>query len=343
MKNKVEILAPAGNLSSLKAAADSGADVVYLGFSDATNARNFEGLNFSEKELREGVRYLRRLGKKFFVAINTFPQGADISPWKDAVNRGVKLGADALIIADMGVLGYARKAHPEQALHLSVQASAASAEAINFYKEHFNITRAVLPRVHSIKEIRELKAKTDVELEVFCLGGLCINIEGRCFLSSFVTGASTNTEGACSPSRFVRFTSNENDSLEITLNGTLLNSLDKDESSPYPTCCKGRYIMPDGRLFYAMEEPESLNALEVLPGLIEAGVSALKIEGRQRTKKYVEEVTSLVREAVDSYYTSPENYEVKKSWQEKTLRSFEGSKETLGAYGPADSTPAVSK
>jgi putative protease len=329
---KVEVLAPAGNLASLKAAIDNGADVVYLGFNDSTNARNFEGLNFTDKTLREGVRYVRDHSKKFYIAINTFAQGANTDDWRRAVDRAVDLDADALILAEMGILDYASKAHPHTPLHLSVQASASNYESINFYKEHFGIRRVVLPRVLTTGEIRDINDNTDVETEVFCMGGLCINIEGRCYLSSYVTGASTNTEGACSPSRFVRFEGTQEGGMRITLNDMLLNELSATENSPYPTCCKGRYIMPDGTKHYAMEEPESLNAIGMLPELIEAGISALKIEGRQRTKSYTADMTKVVREAVDSYYADPASYKVKQEWSDKILKSFEGTSETVGCY-----------
>ncbi|MEK7880931.1 MAG: peptidase U32 family protein [Deltaproteobacteria bacterium] len=333
MVKRVEIVAPAGNLSSLKAASESGADAVYAGFNDETNARNFEGLNFTIPELEEGRSLLRKKGKKLYLAINTFPQREGFSKWKDAVDSAVKINPDAIILADTGVLSYARSKYPGINIHLSVQASSSNHESIGFYKKHFNIKRLVLPRVHTVEEIKALRQKTGVEIEVFALGGLCINIEGRCYLSSYVTGASTNTGGACSPSRFVRFENKDDGRLLIRLNKTLLNDLSKDETSPYPTCCKGRYVMPDKRIFYAMEDPESLNAIPILPGLIEAGISALKIEGRQRTKTYVSDVTNILREAVDSYYESPSSYEVKENWKRVAVSTFEGASQTTGAYG----------
>lgn len=329
---KAEIIAPAGNLASLKAAVDSGADAVYLGFSDATNARNFEGLNFTHDELEEGIGYVRRKNRQFYLAVNTFPQLNTYEKWYASVDAAVGLGADAVIIANLGVLKYARDKYPEASLHLSTQASSSNYESINFYRKSFGIKRVVLPRVLTVDEIRKLKENTDVEIEVFALGGLCINIEGRCYLSSFVTGASTNTEGACSPSRFVRFEGSDGGGMNISLNDVVLNRLSADESSPYPTCCKGRYIMPDGDLAYAMEEPESLNVLPILPGLIEAGISALKIEGRQRTKSYVSAMTGVLREAVDSYYSDPASYTVRPEWSKKTIATFEGTTETLGSY-----------
>lgn len=329
---KVEVIAPAGNGAALKAAVDAGADAVYLGFNDDTNARNFEGLNFTRKELEESILYVRAKGKKFFVAINTFPQADSFHKWYKAVDMAVELGADAIIIANLGVLAYARTRYPDANLHLSTQASASNYESINFYKKQFGIKRVVLPRVVTVSEIKALIEHTDVEVEVFALGGLCINIEGRCYLSSFVTGSSTNTTGACSPSRFVRFTSEPDNGMTIRLNNVLLNRLSATESSPYPTCCKGRYLRPDGVAAYAFEDPESLNVLPIIPNLIEAGVLAFKIEGRQRTKTYVSAMTGVLREAVDSYYLDPAVYTVKPQWSAKVLSTFEGTNETVGSY-----------
>ncbi len=329
---KVEVISPAGNIASLKAAVDSGADAVYLGFNDATNARNFEGLNFTPAEIADGIKYVRSKGRKFFVAINTFPQGDTFPQWFRAVDSAVELGADAIIIANLGVLKYAREKHPDANLHLSTQASSSNYESINFYRKHFGIKRVVLPRVLTVPEIKQLKEHTDVEIEVFALGGLCINIEGRCYLSSFVTGASTNTEGACSPSRFVRFTKDDHGGMSIALNEVVLNRLGATESSPYPTCCKGRYIRPDGEMAYALEDPESLNILPIVPELIDAGVSAFKIEGRQRTKSYVAAMTGVLRQAVDSCLSDPGSYAVRSEWKARTIATFEGTKETLGSY-----------
>ncbi len=328
---KIELVCPAGNLSSLKAAIDNGADVVYTGFSDATNARNFEGLNFTVNDLEEGIQYARKKGKKVYLAVNTFPQMDTYHQWRRSVDNAVVLKADAIILADLGVLKYARDKYPDVNIHLSVQASASNYESINFYKKAFAIKRVILPRVLTIDEMKQLKGKTDVEIEVFALGGLCINIEGRCYLSSFVTGASTNTEGACSPSRFVRF-NNNGGRMTISLNGVLLNDLGPGETSPYPTCCKGRYIRPDGETAYVIEDPESLNILEIIPEVIESGVDAIKIEGRQRTKAYVGTVTRIMREAVDSYYSDPKNYTLRSSWQSESNATFEGSQPTLGCY-----------
>ncbi|MEO5345059.1 MAG: U32 family peptidase [Magnetococcus sp. YQC-9] len=328
---KVEVLAPAGNLPSLRAAVDNGADAVYFGFRDATNARNFEGLNFSESEAAQGIAYARGQGVKANVVLNTFPQVGNPDPWYHAVDVAARLKADAIILANAALLKYCRERHPQLPIHLSVQASASNAEAIRFYKRHFNIARVILPRVLTAPEIRNLHEKlVDVELEVFAFGGLCVMAEGRCHLSSFVTGVSPNIEGVCSPARAVRF-ENVNGKLRTRLGGALIAEYQEGEDAAYPTICKGRFEAND-RVYHVMEEPGSLNILEILPQVIEAGVASLKIEGRQRTKSYVATVTKTLRQAVDSYYEDPAGYRVKPAWLRILNATSEGTTHTLGTY-----------
>ncbi len=329
---KIELCCPAGNLPSLKAAIDSGADVVYLGFRNATNARNFEGLNFSRKDISSGIEYAHRKGKKVYIAINTFPQFEDAGIWYESVDDVVALGADAAIIANMGILKYAADTYPDLRLHLSVQGSSSSVESLNFYREHFNIKRAVLPRVLDVNEIREIKDEMgDFELEVFGFGGLCINICGRCYLSSYITGVSCNTGGVCSPSSFVSF-ENEGDELKVSLGGVVLNRYAAGEVTSYPTSCKGRYYFNGRELGYPIEEPSSLNVLEVLPRMIGSGADSLKVEGRQRTRTYVSTITGILREAIDRYYDDPEGYYVDDSWMIQASEAMEGMKTTYGSY-----------
>jgi O2-independent ubiquinone biosynthesis protein UbiU len=328
--NKIEVLAPAGNLPSLRAAVDNGADAVYFGFRNATNARNFEGLNFSEKEALEGLRYAHRNGVKANVVLNTFPQVDQPDIWYKTVDIAAKIGADAIIIANLALLKYCRDKHPDLPIHLSVQASASNYEAINFYKKHFNITRVILPRVLTVEEIKQLGAKTDIEMEVFAFGGLCVMAEGRCYLSSYVTGVSPNIEGVCSPARAVRF-ENRGDKLQTRLGDVLIAEYGSDEDAAYPTICKGRFEA-NNRVYHTMEEPSSLNVLEMLPEVIEAGVVSLKIEGRQRTKSYVGTVTKTFRKAVDAYYDSPEKFRPKGKWIKTLNTTSEGATHTLGTY-----------
>ncbi|MBF0357279.1 MAG: U32 family peptidase [Magnetococcales bacterium] len=327
---KIEVLAPAGNLPSLRAAVDNGADAVYFGFRNATNARNFEGLNFSEKEAVEGLRYAHKNGVKGNVVLNTFPQVDQPDIWYKTVDIAAKIGADAIILANLALLKYCREKHPDLPIHLSVQASASNYEAINFYKKHFNIKRVILPRVLTVEEIKKLGDKTDIEMEVFAFGGLCVMAEGRCYLSSYVTGVSPNIEGVCSPARAVRFES-KGDKLQTRLGDVLIAEYDSDEDAAYPTICKGRFEANE-RVYHTMEDPSSLNVLEMLPEVIEAGVASLKIEGRQRTKSYVGTVTKTFRKAVDAYYDSPKTFRPKGKWIKILNTTSEGATHTLGTY-----------
>ncbi|MBF0145182.1 MAG: U32 family peptidase [Magnetococcales bacterium] len=330
MGTKVEVLAPAGNLPSLRAAVDNGADAVYFGFRNATNARNFEGLNFSLSDAEAGIAYAHRHGVKANVVLNTFPQADDPGLWYQTVDQTVALGADAIIMANLALLDYCHERHPRLPIHLSVQASASNAPAINFYQRHFGINRVILPRVLTVEEIRSLRSRTEVDLEVFAFGGLCVMAEGRCYLSSFATGVSPNIEGVCSPARAVRF-ENAGSRLKTRLGELLIAEYGSDEDAAYPTVCKGRFEA-NGRVYHTMEEPGSLNILEMLPAVIEAGVVSLKIEGRQRTKSYVATVTRILRQAVDSYYENPASFHPKGKWIKELNATSEGATHTLGTY-----------
>ena len=116
-----DLVCPAGSLPALKAAVDNGADAVYLGYKNDTNARNFAGLNFDQKAMVEGIRYAHAKGCEVLMAINTFPQAGRVADWRAAVDGAAELGVDAIILADVGLLDYARNRYPQQRLHLSVQ------------------------------------------------------------------------------------------------------------------------------------------------------------------------------------------------------------------------------
>lgn len=293
----LELVCPAGTPASLRAAVDHGADAVYLGFRDATNARNFPGLNFSRPELEQGLAYAHDHGCKIFLAINTFPEAGNPGPWQRAVDDGAALGVDAVILADIGLTDYATTRHPDLRRHLSVQASASNPESIRFYHNAFDIKRVVLPRVLSIAEIAALNREIAVESEVFVFGGLCVMAEGRCALSSYVTGQSPNINGACSPACAVRY-QDEGDRMVSRLGEFTINAFAPGEAAGYPTLCKGRFVV-EGKASYLFEDPVSLNVASMLPELAAAGVSGLKIEGRQRGKAYIAEVVSTFRRAVD--------------------------------------------
>ena len=326
----MELVCPAGNISMLKMAGDSGADAVYIGFKDDTNARHFAGLNFNDGTAQKAVNYAHDRGCKVYVAINTFPQPAGWSRWQKAVDVAADIGIDALIIADAGVLAYATENHPNLARHLSVQGSATNAEALRFYKQQFDIKRAVIPRVLSMSQVKRLAEDSPVDLEVFGFGSLCVMVEGRCLLSSYATGESPNTCGACSPAKAVRWVETP-EGTEIRLNDVLIDRYAPDEKAGYPVVCKGRFNV-DGHTYHALEEPTSLNTLELLPELQAAGVKAIKIEGRQRSTAYVSKVAKVWRQAIDSCHVDSQNYVAKPQWMNDLASVSEGTQTTLGAY-----------
>lgn len=297
-RERLELVCPAGTLGAFHAAVDAGADVVYAGFRDETNARNFPGLNFSRSEMAKAIAYAHNRGVKVYIAVNTFPKAGTPAPWLRAVDDAAGMAADALILADIGLLDYAARRHPHVRRHLSVQASASNPSAIRFYHEAFGVQRVVLPRVLTLAEIAALTAQVPVETEVFAYGGMCVMAEGRCMLSAYATGRSPNMDGVCSPASHVRY--EERDGYLTSRVGRFtINRFDADEPAGYPTLCKGRFAA-NGGISYLFEEPVSLNATKMLPELMATGVKALKIEGRQRGRGYVAQVVAAFREAVDA-------------------------------------------
>ena len=326
----LELVCPAGNLPALKAAVDNGADCVYMGFRNNTNARAFAGLNFDNETAKQGIRYAHAHGRKVLLALNTFPQSEQEHTWRQAIDDAAELGIDALILADIGLMRYASRTYPNLRLHLSVQGSATNYEAINFYHEHFGIQRAVVPRVLSLAQVEHVVKNTPVEIELFGFGGLCVMVEGRCILSSYATGESPNTAGVCSPAKAVRWQQTPA-GLESRLNGVLLDRYSADENAGYPTLCKGRFEVED-ETYYALEEPTSLNTLELIPEMLRMGIGAIKIEGRQRSPVYVEQVTRIWRAAIDSAKKDAEHYVAKPEWMAQLGKLSEGQQHTLGAY-----------
>lgn len=320
----MELICPAGTPAAFRQAVDAGADAVYCGFRDETNARNFPGLNFSREELREAIAYGRRNDCQTFVALNTFMRAGDEEIWYRAASDAVNLGADAVILADFGLMAHVRERYPEQRLHVSVQASASNPEAINFLVEAFEAKRVVLPRTLTIADIARIKRKVSCEIEIFVFGGLCVMAEGRCSLSSYATGKSPNMNGVCSPASHVRYRK-EGTLMLSELGEFTINKFAPGEAAGYPTLCKGRFDIGDAS-GYAFEDPISLDVMGEIEALKAAGVSALKIEGRQRGKAYVAEVVSTLREALS---TEPA---ARGPLLARLKAMSEGQRTTAGAY-----------
>jgi putative protease len=323
---KPELICPAGTPAALRSAVDAGADAVYCGYQNATNARNFVGLNFTPEEMEKSIRYAHDGGTKVLITLNTFPPGGNVQLWKDMADLSARLGADACIVADIAVAAHIQKHHPDMRIHLSVQAAASSPEAIEYYVREFGVKRVVLPRIMTVSEIRGLVEEIPCEVETFIFGNHGLMVEGRCSLTNYVTGQSTNMDGACSPAACVQYQRDDDGSMSTLLGDYMIDRFTPDETAGYPTICKGRYKcdVRDGG-YYAFEEPVSLNASQMLPELIKAGVHAFKIEGRQRSRAYVKKVVAAFREAVDSIMDG----------QEPKLADLvaltEGQKQTEGA------------
>jgi putative protease len=188
----------------------------------------------------------------------------------------------------------------------------------------------VLPRVLSLAQVRHVIENATAEVEVFGFGSLCVMVEGRCALSSYVTGESPNTCGVCSPAKAVRWEEGAF-GRRARLNGVLIDQYAATEKAGYPTLCKGRFEV-GGQTFYALEEPTSLNVLEMLPELYQAGVAAIKVEGRQRSPAYIAQVTQVLRAALDSCQADPAHFVARRDWQAQLAKVAEGRTHTLGAY-----------
>ncbi|WP_129645493.1 ubiquinone anaerobic biosynthesis protein UbiU [Peristeroidobacter agariperforans] len=327
--SRVELVCPAGSLPALRAAVDHGADAVYIGFRGETNARNFPGLNFSIDDAATGIEHAHLSGARVFIALNVYPMPKSWAAATAAVDAAVTVGADALILADPGLMKYAREHHPRLRLHLSVQGSATNWRAIEFYRRQFGIQRAVLPRVLSATQVERLIGRTPVEIEIFGFGSLCVMVEGRCALSSYATGHSPNMQGVCSPAQAVRWEETP-EGRQSRLNGVLIDRYAPGEAAGYPTLCKGRFRVNDD-VFHALEEPTALNALDVLPRLIAAGIRAVKVEGRQRSPAYVAQVTRVMRRALD-HCLDGTSAAVPPTVTDALDHLAEGRTHTLGAY-----------
>ncbi len=324
---KPELICPAGTPASLRTAVDSGADAVYCGFQNATNARNFSGLNFTPEEMRESIKYAHNKGAKVLLALNTFPPAGKTDLWKQAALQAIEFGIDAIIVADIGVAHHISTKYPEQRLHLSVQAGAPSVEAIKFYCEEFGVKRVILPRILTIPEINSIRSEISCEIETFIFGNHGLMAEGRCSLTNYTTGLSTNMDGVCSPASEVRYEEDEKKNTLSKLGIFTIDCFSCDQNAGYPTICKGRYLAPHrDDAYYAFEEPVSLNLAELLPELINAGVDAFKIEGRQRSRAYIQAVVSTWRKAIDNVMAG------KPPAIADLLIFTEGQKQTQGAF-----------
>ena len=286
---KPELLAPAGNMEKLKMALLYGADAVYLG-GKAFGLRAFGG-NFTNEELQEAVDFAHKLGKKIYVTVNIFPHNSDIAKLPAYLTFLNEIKVDAILVADLGVFTLAKEYAPDVELHISTQANNTNWAAVNAWAE-LGASRVVLAREMSLAEVKEMREKCSVELEMFVHGAMCISYSGRCLMSNYLTGRDANRGSCAQPCRW---------------NYALV-----EEKRP------GQYfpVLEDERGTYIFNSKD-MCLLPYLPDVIASGVDSLKIEGRMKSVHYAASVVKAYREAIDSYFAAPEQFEVKKEWVEE--------------------------
>lgn len=286
---KPELLAPAGNMEKLKMALLYGADAVYLG-GKAFGLRAFGG-NFTNEELQEAVDFAHKLGKKIYITVNIFPHNSDIAKLPAYLTFLNEIKVDAILVADLGVFTLAKEYAPDVELHISTQANNTNWAAVNAWAE-LGASRVVLAREMSLAEVKEIREKCPVELEMFVHGAMCISYSGRCLMSNYLTGRDANRGSCAQPCRW---------------NYALV-----EEKRP------GQYfpVLEDERGTYIFNSKD-MCLLPYLPDVIASGVDSLKIEGRMKSVHYAASVVKAYREAIDSYFAAPEQFEVKKEWVEE--------------------------
>lgn len=306
---KIELLAPAGNMDNLKAAVMAGCDAVYLGGA-SFGARAFSK-NFTNEEIVEAINYCHLYGVKVYVTINTLIYESEVESFMEYVDFLHNNNVDAVLIQDLGMFDLVRKTYPNLEIHSSTQMHIHNLDGTQFM-EKLGVKRVVLARETSIDEIKHIKDNSNIELEVFVHGALCISYSGECLMSSLIGGRSGN-RGTCAGSCRLKYDVIDN-------KGNRLNDGD------YPLSTK------------------ELNTLEYVGELIDVGVSSLKIEGRMKSKEYVYMVVSLYRKAIDSYYetgkvTIDENdlNKLKKIFNRSYTKGFlfnENNNDIINSYRP---------
>ena len=303
MIKKPELLAPAGNLEKMKMAVLYGADAVYLG-GKAFGLRAFGG-NFTYEELKEAVDFAHARGKKVYVTVNIFPHNSDMEKLPEYLRYLQEINVDALLVADLGVFMLCRKLIPNMELHISTQANNTNWATVNAWKE-LGAKRVVLAREMSLNEIREIREKCDVDLEMFMHGAMCISYSGRCLLSNYFTGRDSN-RGSCAQSCRWKYAL-----VEETRPGKYF-PIEEDDRGTYIMNSKDMCLMPH------------------IKDVIESGVDSLKIEGRMKSVHYAASVTKAYRLAIDSYFADPENFTVKQEWMDE-LEKVSHRAYTTGFY-----------
>ncbi|CEO09179.1 peptidase U32 family protein [Paraclostridium sordellii] len=288
---KIELLAPAGDLERLKTAFIYGADAVYIGgeiFGMRSAAKNF-----NKEDMAEGVKFAHERGKQVFVTVNIIPRNEEFEQLEAYLKELDEIGVDAVIVSDPGVFSVVRRVLPNMEIHISTQASTTNAASANFWYNQ-GAKRVVMARELSFKEIQEIRENSpkDMDIEAFIHGAMCMSYSGKCVISNYTTGRDAN-RGACAQSCRWKYTlveENENGDYEKVLDDI------------------------DSEFFFNTKD---MCMIEYVPQIIESGINSFKIEGRMKTAYYVATTVRAYRMAIDEYIKDPENWKFNPMWLEE--------------------------
>ena len=290
---KPEILAPAGNMESLETACLYGADAVYLGVRGPFNLRA-RAKNFTLEELEMAVGFAHSKGVKIYLTLNTFPRERQLQEIEHIISGARDIGVDAFIISDLGIFMLARRLAPRIPIHISTQSNTVNSASANAWAE-LGAQRIILARELNHKEIAEIRAKTNTELEIFVHGSICISISGRCLISNYLAERDANQGFCAQPCRW-----------EYAL-------VEKSKPKEYMPV-----LEKDG--FTYLYNSKDLCLLPVMDRVMRLSIDGLKIEGRSKTALYVATTVSTYKKARDAWLEDPGAFKVDKSWMEELLK-----------------------
>ena len=303
---KVELLAPAGSLETLKVAVQYGADAVYMG--GGNYGLRAKAKNFTPEQMQEGINFAHAHNVKVYITANIFAHNTDFEGMRDYFLDIERMGADGIIIADPGVFNIARQTVPNMELHISTQANNTNYHTANFWAQ-LGAKRIVTARELSFAEIKDIydNIDADIEIESFVHGAMCMAYSGRCLLSNYMANRDANHGECAQPCRWKYHV------VEETRPGEYM-PVEEDE--------RGTYIY----------NSRDLCLIEYIPELVESGVYSFKIEGRMKTPLYVATVVKAYREALDTYLANPEAYQKKKAYFLEEVGKASHREFTTGFY-----------
>ena len=279
MDNKVELLAPAGDMEKLKTALHFGADAVY--FAGKNYGLRAMSSNFTNEELEEAVKLVHEKGKKAYITLNIYARNNDFNNLEEYLKFLEKIKIDAVIVSDLGIIDFIKEKTPNLAFHISTQANTTNKYSASFYQK-LGAERIVVARELSLDEIKEIrKHNPTLEIEAFVHGAMCISYSGRCLLSNYLTGRDSNHGECVQACRWKYYITEEN---------RLNEHFEIQEDN------KGAYIM----------NSKDMCLINYIDQIIEAGINSFKVEGRMKSPYYVATIINTYRRAIDNYYKAKE-------------------------------------